>query len=150
VAPIRGEAVRASLWCLVPLLMACREEPTIVIKFEPADMSGAQAAKAPDLGAAKAPDLGAARTPDGGAAKKIAECKTAADCAVEPDGCCDCANGGKQRAIAKARAAASKQERAKHCADTMCTMMLSTDPTCGMRADCVSGACVMIKKPGSK
>jgi hypothetical protein len=28
----------------------------------------------------------------------------------------------------------------------MCTMMLSTDPTCGQEADCVNGACVMVPK----
>jgi hypothetical protein len=132
-------------------LVACRDEPTIVIKFEPSDLAGAARPSSADAApAVKAPaDLGGAAVaaaPDAGA-KKAAECKTAADCVVEPAECCDCANGGKQHAIAKTHASASKAARAKKCAGVMCTMMLSTDPTCGMRADCVSGACVMATKP---
>ncbi|MCA1665611.1 MAG: hypothetical protein LC659_15310, partial [Myxococcales bacterium] len=71
------------------------------------------------------------------------ECKVAADCVIEPVDCCDCANGGKQHAIAKKAAAAAKAARAGRCKGKMCTMMLSTDPSCGQRAQCVEGACVM-------
>jgi hypothetical protein len=128
-------------------LVACRDEPTIVIKFEPSDLAAARPSSVDAAPTAKAPaDLGSAAAPDAGA-KKASECKTAADCVVEPAECCDCANGGKQHAIPKARAQASKAARAKKCAGVMCTMMLSTDPTCGQRADCVSGACVMATKP---
>ena len=35
-------------------------------------------------------------------------------------------------------------QRAERCKTTMCTMMLSTDPTCGQRPDCVDGQCVMV------
>jgi hypothetical protein len=159
VAPIRGETVRATILWMVPLwLVACRDEPTIVIKFEPNDMTAAAAARAPSVDAApavaapKAPaDLGAAaKGPIALVPDKKSECKTAADCVVEPAECCDCANGGKQHAIPKSRAAASKAARAKRCVDVACTMMLSTDPTCGMRPDCVAGACAMIKTPATK
>jgi hypothetical protein len=130
----------------------CREEPTIVIKFEPNDLAGAKAV-AVDLGRPAASDLGA-RPTDLGVAKKSAssaknknpECKVAADCVVEPIECCDCANGGKQHAISKKQAAATKSARADKCKHAVCTMMLSTDPSCGERADCVDGACVMRKK----
>ena len=61
------------------------------------------------------------------------ECKAAADCVVEPLDCCDCANGGKQHAIAKKTAAAAKSAHAAKCKAQMCTMMLSTDPSCGMQ-----------------
>jgi hypothetical protein len=70
---------------------------------------------------------------------------------VEPEDCCDCANGGRQHAIAKAQQAASKAARTKRCKGVMCTLMLSVDPTCGKRPDCVEGQCVMVdKKPGAK
>ena len=69
--------------------------------------------------------------------------QAAADCVVEPTDCCDCANGGKQHAIPKKLAAAQKAARAERCKATACTMMLSTDPSCGERADCVDGQCVM-------
>ncbi|MDB4969542.1 MAG: hypothetical protein JWN44_5231 [Myxococcales bacterium] len=138
---------------LASALSGCREEPTIVIKFEPNDMSGGRTA---DLGARPAADLAAAPTPDLAVAKKgtavkpptkgAVECKVAADCVIEPSDCCDCANGGKQHAIAKKLAAASKAARTQKCKNTVCTMMLSTDPSCGQRADCVDGGCVMIKK----
>jgi hypothetical protein len=138
------------------LLFGCREEPTIVIKFEPNDLAGTVAAKPIDMtapaAAAKAADLGVvAKAPDkagkkGDGKKAAAECKVAADCAIEPTDCCDCANGGKQHAIAKKALAASKAARADKCKGQLCTMMLSTDPSCGQRADCVDGACVMTKK----
>jgi hypothetical protein len=132
--------------------VACREEPTIVIKFEPNDLASA-AAPAPklaDLGtraaAAATPDLGLAKKPVPGKKTAAAECKVAADCVVEPADCCDCANGGRQHAIPKKQAAASKAARAERCKTAVCTMMMSTDPSCGQRADCVDGACVMVKK----
>jgi hypothetical protein len=100
-------------------------------------------AKPADLAAAPTPaDLAvAAKAP----AKKKGppECKVAADCVVEPLECCDCANGGKQHAVTKKAAAAGKAAHDAKCKTKMCTMMLSTDPSCGMRADCVDGACVM-------
>jgi hypothetical protein len=139
-------------WATIAVVMwvacACREEPTIVIKFEPADLAQT-AAKDGGAAASAAKDGGAAASAakDGGAAATHAapghECKVAADCIVEPAECCDCANGGKQHAIAKKRAAASKAERAKKCKGVMCTMMLSTDPTCGQTAACIDGRCAM-------
>lgn len=152
------------------VVSGCREEPTIVIKFEPNDLSGASAAgaagKPADLGtraatagaadlavAAKTPtsttgDKAEAKSPRAAAGKqgKVAECKTAADCVLVPLDCCDCANGGKQHAIAKNQASAEKTARAEKCKTAVCTMMLSTDPSCGQRSDCVDGACVMVKK----
>ena len=131
---------------LLSFFVGCREEPTIVIKFEPNDMAGA-AKKAADMVVAAAPaDLAVAAVEKKAPEKKkgaARECKVAADCVVEPLDCCDCANGGKQHAIAKKAAAAAKAARAERCKSAMCTMMLSTDPSCGQRADCVDGACVM-------
>jgi hypothetical protein len=137
---------------LLLTLSGCREEPTIVIKFEPNDLAGAAATTKPDMASAPKPaDLGtaAASKPEKkkGAA---AECKVAADCVVEPVECCDCANGGKQHAIAKKAAAAAKAARAEKCKAKMCTMMLSTDPSCGQRAACVEGQCVMAATPPKK
>jgi hypothetical protein len=130
------------------LLIGCREEPTIVIKFEPNDLAGAAVTARPaDMAAAPKPappaDMTVAAKKKKGAAP---ECKVAADCVVEPIECCDCANGGKQEAVTKKAAAASKKARAAECKTKMCTMMLSTDPTCGMRADCVEGACTLVPK----
>jgi hypothetical protein len=65
---------------------------------------------------------------------------------LEPLDCCDCANGGRQHAVPKKQLAKVKAERAKRCKNAMCTMMLSTDPTCGQQADCVAGECVMVPK----
>ncbi|HXU71326.1 MAG TPA: hypothetical protein VN947_18465 [Polyangia bacterium] len=128
-------------------LFGCREEPTIVIKFEPNDLSGATVTARPaDMATAPKPapaDMTVVAKKKKGAAP---ECKVAADCVVEPIECCDCANGGKQEAVTKKAAAASKKARAEQCKTKMCTMMLSTDPTCGMRADCVEGACTLVPK----
>jgi hypothetical protein len=129
----------------------CHEEPTIVIRFEPtdADVKPPSPIGIPSPMATPTPSpssLGGA--PLGGSPKKSAkkECKAATDCVVVPEECCDCANGGKQHAIPKAELAAAKASRAVKCKHAMCTMMFSTDPTCGMRADCVSGQCAMVKK----
>ncbi len=134
--------IRATVVALTLLALAgCHEEPTIVIKFEPNDMGGRPPAV--DLAKAPAPaDLAVAAKKE----KGKPECKVAADCVVEPSDCCDCANGGKQHAIPKKQAAASKAARAERCKNTVCTMMLSTDPSCGQRAACVDGACVLVKK----
>lgn len=121
-------------------LCGCHEDPPIVIRFEPNDMSGSKIAAAPVQldGAIAAPHLA---EPVG--AKKKAECKVKADCIVTPVDCCDCANGGKQQAIAKLTAVASKAARDKRCKGALCTQMFSTDPTCGKRADCQDGTCVL-------
>jgi hypothetical protein len=121
----------------------CHEEPTIVIRFEPsdADVKPPRSAPTPTPSPSPSPSL---TGPPSKTAKK--ECKTAADCVVVPEDCCDCANGGRQQAIPKAKQAAAKASRAAHCKHTMCTMMISTDPSCGMRAECVAGQCQMVKK----
>lgn len=144
---------RATVAVLLLLgVVGCREEPTIVIKFEPNDMTGIAPSKPADMTAApatKGADLAVAETtPKKGFQKKGAppECRVAADCVVEPLDCCDCANGGKQHAIAKKAAAAAQAARAAKCKSAVCTMMLSTDPSCGQRAECVDGACVMAAK----
>jgi hypothetical protein len=135
---------------MLSCLAACHEEPTIVIKFEPNDLAGA-AARPADLGAPPKPaaDLAVVAADKTTPTKRkpaAAECKHAADCVVVPAECCDCANGGKQHAIAKKELAAAKTARAERCKGKMCTMMMSTDPSCGQRPDCVDGACVMVKK----
>ena len=132
----------AAVFALLFVMVGCREEPTIVIKFEPNDLAGA--VKPADLATAPKPpvaDMAVAVVEKKKGGKP--ECKVAADCVVEPLDCCDCANGGKQHAIAKKAAAAAKAARTERCKTAMCTMMLSTDPSCGQRADCVDGACVM-------
>jgi hypothetical protein len=115
-----------------------------VIRFEPSD---ADVKPRPTL---PTPTPTPTPTPSLPTTTTKKECKTAADCAVVPEDCCDCANGGRQQAIAKKKLAAAKAARQAHCKHTMCTMMLSTDPTCGMRAECVAGACAMVKKGDAK
>ena len=136
------------------LSAGCREEPTIVIKFEPNDMGGkVAAAAAGDLATAAAAPVAAAdlgtveKTADKDAAKKAGgECKAAADCVVEPPSAATAPTVASSTRSARRQAAAGKAAHAAKCKTTMCTMMLSTDPSCGMRADCVDGACVMVKK----
>jgi hypothetical protein len=98
------------------LVGGCHEEPTIVIRFEPADLAKAKPGKP-------------------------AECKVASDCDVEPVDCCDCSSGGKQHAVTKVARKAAYEKRCDH---VMCTMMLSTDPSCPKHPDCVAGACMLV------
>ena len=123
-------------------LLGCREEPTIVIRFDPTDQ--AQPARSDGAAVAAvakpaAPDLGAKAAP-------ADPCKVAADCVVEPDDCCDCSAGGKQIAVSKKHAMADKAARKKRCADVMCTASMSTDPSCAEIAGCVAGHCAMVAK----
>lgn len=148
------------------LLAACHEEPPIVIKFEPVDAGARAAATAGADGGARAAatavppaspgadtPVAAGRPPDGGsiavgvkAGARKQECKVASDCEVASVECCDCANGGKQEAMPKAKAAQLKAHHGEKCKGVMCTMMVATDPTCGKRADCVTGVCTMVEK----
>ena len=69
------------------------------------------------------------------------DCKTDKDCVLVADDCCSCAEGGKQRAIPKKQKDAYEKERKKRCADTACTEMVSTDPSCSQRPFCGAGIC---------
>src|SRR5262245_31407577 len=87
-------ALSAALGTLVLGAAGCREEPTIVIKFEPTDLGGKppEMAKRPADLAQSAPDLAVAQKEPPPGKKKARECKVTADCVVEPLDCCDCAN----------------------------------------------------------
>jgi hypothetical protein len=138
---------------LALVLVSCSREEPIVIRFEARDLAGPAAARGDSAADAAAPrdasshDAAAARPLDAGLARAgRPECAAAADCVVVPLDCCDCANGGKQTALPKARRAAYEAARAKRCKGTMCTQMLSTDSSCGKRAACESGHCVLRSK----
>jgi hypothetical protein len=69
------------------------------------------------------------------------ECKVDADCVAVPDDCCSCNEGGKQRAILKKDRAAYEKDRKKRCAETMCTEVMSQDPSCSQKPFCGAGIC---------
>jgi hypothetical protein len=134
------------------LVGGCHEEPTIVIRFEPTDAavrphvdaarSSTAVAAAPAAGLAVSPDLGSAPG---------AECKAASECVAEPVDCCDCAHGGALRAISKAAAVRAKPSRRTRCKDQVCAAMMSTDPSCARKPDCVDGRCVLVEpKPATR
>lgn len=141
--------------------VGCKEEPTIVIKFEPNDLGTTKPADLLPRDAARPADLAtvAAKGDEGKGGKPAAaggECKVAADCVVEPVDCCNCNSGGSQHAIAKSKAAAAAAKRASKCGHTMCPMFVSHDKSCSMEPACVEGACVLTaagaatKKPAAK
>lgn len=69
------------------------------------------------------------------------ECKKDEDCVLVADDCCPCAQGGKQRAIPKKQKDGYEKDRKKRCADTACTDMMSTDPSCSQKPFCGAGIC---------
>lgn len=69
------------------------------------------------------------------------ECKVDSDCVAVPDDCCSCNEGGKQRAILKKDQAAYEKDRKKRCAETMCTEVMSQDPSCSQKPFCGAGIC---------
>ncbi len=138
VAVVVGLASLAAVGC-----NSCREEPTIVIRFESSD-ADIRPSRAP-VAVVPSPSPLPLEPP---LKKATNECKRAKDCVVEPVECCDCANGGRLQAVPREQAAASKTARAAHCAQVMCAMMVSADSSCvkDMRADCIGGACVLVAK----
>jgi hypothetical protein len=69
------------------------------------------------------------------------DCKTDKDCVAVADDCCPCSQGGKARAIPKKQLADYEKDRKKRCADTACTEMMSTDPSCSQVPFCGAGIC---------
>jgi hypothetical protein len=69
------------------------------------------------------------------------DCKTDKDCVMVADDCCPCSQGGKARAIPKKQKDTYEKDRKKRCADTACTEMMSTDPTCAQEPFCGAGIC---------
>jgi hypothetical protein len=130
---------------------ACKQEPTIVIKFEPNDLSG-PAGLAGKSTAAPATDGGGGGVVHAAPPAKPAdaECKTAADCAAVDEDCCNCSSGGKRVVMAVQKALAHSTALAKRCKGTVCTAMMSNDPSCTKVADCVEGKCALVepKAPG--
>jgi hypothetical protein len=138
---------------LFALLVGCHREPTGEVRSETNDLSPGVAPKLASISAAQQRvDAGNvdARNKASEVAKTAApECRVASDCEAVPVECCDCKSGGSQQALPKAKAEALKKSLPARCKDVMCTMMFSTDPTCGKRPDCVDGACVMVAKGGT-
>jgi hypothetical protein len=131
------------------LLGACHEEPPIVIKFEPQDLSAkktavddaATAAATTPPAQADAGTTAAAPPKKEPPGKEGAECKSAADCVLVVDGCCDCMNGGRQKAMPKS---ATPVARDPKCRGMMCMHMVSHDPTCFGKAECKKGKCELL------
>src|SRR6185369_17222980 len=97
-------------------------------------------------GATAAETRARGKKPDAAAAA----CKRDADCVLVPVDCCPCSAGGQQRALPAKEKAAYERERQGRCADTMCTAMMSTDPSCeATKAVCKAGACALGGPPPS-
>jgi len=75
------------------------------------------------------------------------DCKADKDCVAVADDCCSCAQGGKQHAIPKKQKEAYEKDRKKRCAETACTDMVSTDPSCTQQPFCGAGICELGDAP---
>jgi len=131
-------------------LLGCKQEPTIVIKFEPNDLAGAAAKALMADGGAAAPAgaLGKAAPAPAPAPAPSTDCKVATDCVAINEDCCGCTAGGKQIAIAASGAQTHAQGLVKKCQDSMCAQVMSNDPSCHMAPDCVVGKCVLVAPKG--
>ncbi|MGE0870269.1 MAG: hypothetical protein AB7P03_17015 [Kofleriaceae bacterium] len=67
-------------------------------------------------------------------------CESADDC-VLVEACCGCSGGGRRVAIRKDAVTDYDATRAKRCADSTCTMAISTHPSCDAEAICDQGHC---------
>jgi hypothetical protein len=75
------------------------------------------------------------------AASSTEDCRTDKDCVSVQDDCCPCSQGGKQHAIPKKQRDVYERDLKKRCAGTVCTDMVSTDPSCSQRPFCGAGIC---------
>jgi len=138
---MKAQLISFAFFALATTGVACRREPTIVIRFEPVDMAGRDAAKAA-VAVAQAVRVVADAGSGSGSGS---ECMVSTECMLVPEDCCDCAHGGAMRAVSKsAYAKISATVKAK-CKEMMCTAMVSNDPSCAAKAACVSGRCVTSK-----
>jgi hypothetical protein len=80
-------------------------------------------------------------------AGEAAGCKTDADCVAVIDDCCSCSEGGKQHAIPKKELATYEKERKARCKGTMCTEVMSQDPSCSQKPFCGAGICELTDAP---
>jgi hypothetical protein len=80
-------------------------------------------------------------------AAEVAGCKTDADCVAVVDDCCPCSEGGKQHSIPKKEQAAYEKERRTRCKGTMCTEVMSQDPSCSQKPFCGAGICELTDPP---
>jgi hypothetical protein len=81
------------------------------------------------------------------AAASTDDCKKDSDCAVVPDDCCPCNQGGALRALPKKQKDAYEKDRKKRCAGTLCTEVMSQDPTCVQHPFCGAGICELEDAP---
>jgi len=72
-----------------------------------------------------------------------------ADCTSVAASCCDCNEGGANRAISVGALAGYRAANAKACADVACTQVMSNHPTCSAAARCVNGACHLVSPAGA-
>jgi hypothetical protein len=94
--------------------------------------------------AALAPASAAESRPRAKKPAAAAACKADADCVLVPVDCCPCSAGGKQRAIPAKEKDSYERARQERCSETMCTAMMSTDPSCAAsKAICKAGTCAL-------
>ena len=91
---------------------------------------------------------GAQSTPTGGSGSGSAEpvdrktCTTDDDC-VLVEACCGCAGGGKRISIRKDGVEHYNATRDQRCMGTLCTAVMSEDPSCNAEAVCREGSCAV-------
>ena len=79
---------------------------------------------------------------------QLRACSTSAECVKAVEGCCDCANGGRNTAINRKFLSPWLKKREAGCLTVMCPAVLSTDPSCSEThsPQCVEGTCQLTAK----
>lgn len=68
-------------------------------------------------------------------------CKSDDDCTLIKADCCGCSQGGKQIAIPRAEISARQAKLMAECKGIFCAQVMSPDPSCKLKAQCVDGRC---------
>lgn len=73
--------------------------------------------------------------------ERMFSCSVDSDCAAVTADCCGCNMGGKATSINKNYESAWKDKILSQCGERACLAVISNDPTCFAKPECVAGLC---------
>jgi hypothetical protein len=74
---------------------------------------------------------------------ELRTCNADADCIAVSAGCCGCTAGGMNTPINSKYESAWRRALAQRCVDIVCPAVMSDDPSCHSKPQCVDGQCVL-------
>jgi hypothetical protein len=79
----------------------------------------------------------------------LTACGADSDCVAVAGDCCGCFAGGSQGVVTRAKLDEFEAARAKRCTEAVCVTLMSSHPSCSLKARCVNGSCRLVPPPAS-